>query len=224
MSEELNPLNQENTPETPPVETAEDLGEVAVGEGSTPSQVESVRLAHEMAEAEAPLRDMINNIRESDLPNKNALVETLEKDIDKITDQAKERYLEAEQRYKTVRDLAIGNVMLMLRGDVASGEYGPIVGIGNLNSSGGRVELGEGKVDMYLSAEQVGRLREEIYTLFGAKSPDIFEDGGSDSTGMRYSSAEVAGNVTIPGRKIIERRNIEKGQSYPRVTIGFESA
>ncbi len=215
--------------EQPPEEAAEGLGEVALGSRDPNNEQfgnprENKDLAQEMAGAEAPLRNMIENIRESNLPNKDALVETLEKDIDNITEQAKEKYLEAERKYKTVRDLAVGNIMLVLRGEVAPEAYGPIVSIDNLSHMGGKAELGEGEEsNLFLTAEQVERLREEIYTLFGAKPPNIFTDEtGSDDT--RYSWAKVEGNVKVPGRKIVERRNAQKGQLYPRMTIGFEGS
>lgn len=213
----------------PPEEAAEELGAAALGAGEVDTTLaddpkEDIGLAQEMAGAEAPLRDMIKNVRESNLPNKDALVETLEKDIDNITDQAKEKYLEAEQRYKTVRDSAVGNIMLVLRGEVPAGKYGRVVVINNLSHTGGRAELGEGEENnVWLNTEQVERLRGDIYTLFGAEPPDTFiAETGSD--GNRYSQAEAESNIKVPGRKIVERRNVEKGQTYPRMMIGLEGS
>lgn len=177
-------------------ETSLDLG-VTPSTGETVSEdehsselVEDPSMAHEMALSLAPSMQAIENIKNSDMQDKDEVIKALSENLDDLASKAKERYVEAEKNYKLARDYALTNLALVIQGgasleDMHGFKFGDIVTFSDFDSTGSKVLVGDGSVAT-LDKERTVRLRNDIYSILGAKAPDLvgsqFYNPGSNYT------------------------------------------
>ncbi len=130
-------------------------------------------LAQIMSIEVGPLVQVVENLKNSRLPNKEERAKDIETRGEELMLKARERYLVEEERYTTVRDHVLGSLLDSLSGghgtswilmtdeDLNSGNTGSV-----------RANTGNDETTRMLSSANAARLRREIVALLGGNPED----------------------------------------------------
>jgi len=165
-------------------------------------------LAYEEAHAEVSIRQMIDNLKASNIPGKEKIIEKLEKDGEELVEKAKEQYLKAERNYSKVREDVLGQLMLVMSEQLENPEEGlPILQLESTDS-GWRAIIDSGLVPLFGSGPS--RIINEIFTIAGIDT-SVREAASARHADLPDDEWEKIRRFSnIPGLNITEERLYDK--------------